>query len=244
VITYINSNFVTGTATLQKNSVSVSAFSTGTPTATQTIVPGETLTYTSSASVLSTWDNTPTNLFGIKAYDGNTGTLASEIRVNITPRTGTGQNPTFSYSAPIPLPTNGAALSSSVYYEISYATLRNYLDAYDIDDTGRTTMTFMVTGGGSATLASGVTAISLKNGANACGTSPTTITNASTTIGSGQTICVQLTATSVTSLTTTTTFNSVATYTNTVPILNIQAVNVGTGTTQAVYIPVLVRYAP
>jgi hypothetical protein len=55
--------------------------------------------------------------------------------------------------------------------------------------------------------------VNKKNGANACGTSPTTITNGSTYISSGESICLQLNSTSAATL---------STSTNSLPVLNLR----------------------
>lgn len=223
VVTALSSDLINGAATLQKSGVNLSAYSTGTPTSSQLVGPGESVTYTSHSSIPSTWDDTSVLLFSVKAFDGDNN-FSAAVDLNVTPRIAANLNPSFSFSAPIPLET----LDTSVWNEISYTQLRAYIDAYDIDDTSRDTMKFLITGAPGAN-------ITVEVSTNGCSTR-SAITAGTTEITPTTSLCVLLNTTSSTTL---------STPTNSLPALNIKTIDIddtGThGSAVGPAIPVLVR---
>jgi hypothetical protein len=225
VVTSMNSGLVTGSATMRKGSVSMTTYTSGTPVASQLIGPGESVVYT-AVSALTALIDTSAQLFSVRAWDGLTMSTTA-IPINVVPRNGPNQNPTFSFSAPIRLTT----IDTTTWNEISYAQVRDYTDAYDIDDPTRTNMRFLISGSLGANIQV------QKKGVNACGSSMISITAGSTYLSPNESLCVMLDATSSSAL---------STPTNMLPVVNLRTIDwtgsangsaAGTGN----YIPLMIR---
>jgi hypothetical protein len=254
VVTYVNGSMLDASSTLIKlGTGSMTAYTgTGTPApaATQLIGPGETMRYSlgsslgSSLGIGSTYD-----LLGIKLYDGNSITGITEKRIKVITRNGATQVPTVNFSAPIPLYSTAGgtagAIQATTYYRLTYAELRNYIDAYDLDDQTWSTSTLRVVGGGTyltGTTTNGmftnVVAMYRDSSTNCSsllaitnGTNSTAGASSYSELISGNAICFQVNSTATTSLN--------ASNTNTLTILQLAIVQAGS--TVAKYIPLQIR---
>jgi hypothetical protein len=103
------------------------------------IAPGESITYQSYSSGTVALD-TDTQLFQFAAMD-STSVAGTAKAVNVTLKSGTGQNPTFGYVGPILIPskTNGVTI------QIPYQQFRAHADAHDIDEPATLGMKFVIT---------------------------------------------------------------------------------------------------
>jgi hypothetical protein len=197
VITGLSGTIINANATLRKSGVNVTTYSSGTPATTALLGPGETITYATTSSLTTTGSNL---LFTFKAWDGAQ-VSGSAINVNaniLNVSSGNVGAPAFVFSAPIPL----SSVATSAWTEIPYATIRQYVDAHDPDDTARTNMIFKLGFFADTTRFT----VQLKNGANACSSGlNTAITNNSSTLNSTQSLCVQVLAPGTSAFTTATT---------------------------------------
>ena len=218
VITGLSGTIINANATFRKSGSfsNVTTYSSGTPATTALLGPGETMTYSPTSSLATTGSNL---LFTFKAWDGAQ-VSGSAINVNVNLLTVANQNPTFTFAAPIPL----SSMTANSWTEITYTQLRQYLDVHDVDDPSRASMKLRVGFFADATNNSTRWNVVKKNGANACGTSPTAIVTGVTSgtaqpgsyIGSGESLCVQILSGGVSAFTTSTTI---------LPVISIRAID-------------------
>jgi hypothetical protein len=239
VVTQKSSNLtaVTG-ASLMKNGANVTVYpGTGTPATTAMIAPGESITFTSSNNINSTYDNHASEtVFQIKAYDGNTQATAAAIGIMVSLQASATNavevNPTFTYSAPIPIPV----VTSGVTFEISYSTIRLYTDMQDYNNPSETSGLLLITGSPGANFT-----VTKKLSGGSCGTA---ITVGTTTLALGDSLCVTPDATSAG----TTGAGLNANSTNVLPVVNVQLRNTSaagsdnaTSPAPTLSLPILVR---
>jgi hypothetical protein len=194
MITYVNPSVVgTNIGTLVKNGgVSMFAWggalggarSSATVNNGNILVPGESITFQSiSTSGLTV--GTPYEAFRFAAVDSTT--VASTAKsIYITPQNAsTDYNPNFSYVGPIPI---GSKQTATVN-EITYAQLRAYANAFDINETSTQNMRFRIIAVGAS-----IGTVTLKKSGGSCAAISVPANDTYTAQGfiiPGDTICYQ-----------------------------------------------------